>query len=198
MNLINWLERNVPSKSSKHGPDHGSSGWYNLACELCVKRKKWLRSRLRSKIVLNIWFQYNLIMGLAWVKNSANLGISSLCSSSIFAISRAYSWQMKWRTSKAFSASNFSFEFNILHTLGTISGQLANFSILNVIVLMRENAVSLMTGDGSSKAERHSLFREATNLAGKRWKWVFMLASRMQPLWTRVFSSINKNRKVWW
>ncbi len=43
---------------------------------------------------------------------------------------------------------------------------------------MREIAVSLMTGDGSSKAETHSLFREATNSAGKKWKWVFMLASR--------------------
>jgi len=47
---------------------------------------------------------------------------------------------------------------------------------------MRENAVSPMAGEESSKAERHSLFRKSTNSAEKSWKWVFMLLSRMQPL----------------
>ena len=103
---------------------------------------------------------------------------------------------MKWRASKALSRSECSVDSNIWHTLGTISGQLANFPILNEIVLMREKAVSLMTGDRSSKAERHSRFRDSTNTAGKRWKWVLMLLSRMRPLWTRLFSSVKMNKHV--
>ena len=133
---------------------------------------------------------------MVWFKNWTNLEISCLCSKSIIIISEEYSWQMKRRASKALSRSECSVDSNIWHTLGTISGQLANFPILNEIVLMREKAVSLMTGDGSSKAERHSRFRDSTNTAGKRWKWVLMLLSRMRPLWTRLFSSVKINKHV--
>ena len=138
----------------------------------------------------------NLIWGMVWFKNWRNLEISCLCSKSIIIISEEYSWQMKWRASKALSRSECSVDSNNWHTLGTISGRLANFPILKEIVLMREKAVSLMTGDWSSKAERHSRFRDSTNTAGKRWKWVLMLLSRMQPLWTRLFSSVKINKHI--